>query len=134
MDVDTISETYLKLVSQQSHVISASFYPFIWLWYHHNFLWALSNYEVKQYTILSLNRSTKRQLVIIDSMVGEARFLAFQRWFLIENRSTIKETMVTFVNFGQSWYHQTMGVLLLGEVLIIIRDNAVLVHVYATQS
>ncbi len=38
-------------------------------------------------------------------MTEQVNFLAFQWWFRMENWSIIKETLVIFVNFGQSWYH-----------------------------
>ncbi len=56
-----------------------------------------------------------------DGLGDKLRFSAFQRWFRIENRTIIKETMSILAIYDSIGFLQTKGAPLLGEALLIGR-------------
>ncbi len=54
-----------------------------------------------------------------DRLVKRLRFSAFQRWFRIENRTIIKETMSILAIYDSIGILQTRGAPLLGEAPLL---------------
>ncbi len=50
-----------------------------------------------------------------DRLRRRLRFSAFQRWFRIENRTTIKETMWILAIYNRIWFLHIKGAPSLGE-------------------
>ncbi len=75
-------------------------------------------FRTYMYRILP-NKGAGRSSKVISIHIGtKLSFLAFQRWFRIENRTIIKEIMVILVIFGNVVFLQTMGgALIMGGAL-----------------
>ena len=76
---------------------------------------------ILEYRILP-NKGAGRVSKATSNIMGrKLRFWAFQRWFRIENRTIIKETVYIFETSDRFGFPQTMGAPLLGEASLIGR-------------
>ena len=71
--------------------------------------------KLKRYRNLPNNGAGRSSKVRSDSSSKKLRFLAFQWWFQIENRTIIKDTMLILAIYDRVGFLQTKGALLLGE-------------------
>ncbi len=73
------------------------------------------------YRILSNKGAGRFSKVTSDIVARKLGFWAFQRWFLIENRTIIKETVHGLDIYDRFGFPQTMGAPLLGDAPLIGR-------------
>ncbi len=100
-------------VRNTQHVLPRSIYELMsilvlcWPRMKHDYLKPI-RYEIKSVYRNLPNKGAGRSSKVISNNLGtKLTFLAFQRWFRIENRTNIKETMAILVIFGTVVFFQT---------------------------
>ncbi len=78
-------------------------------------------YCVSEYRNLPNKGVGRSNKVKSDRLVKKLSFSAIQRWFRIENRTIIKETMPILAIYDSIGFLQTRGAPLLGEAPLIGR-------------